>query len=59
VLPDKASHHVTSGWQGGKPGCGATFTAITSDTTHLDAYWRERLAEMGPDLPIVEYGKES
>jgi hypothetical protein len=56
VLPDEVAHYVTSGWQGRKPGCGATFTAITSDNTRLDDLHRAMLASMRPDLPIVEYG---
>ena len=38
-----------------EPGCGARFTAITSDGNRLGAHTRAILADMRPDLPIVEY----
>lgn len=58
TLPSATIHDIISGWGGGDPGCGARFTAITSDygsADGMDAYMRAILAEMRPDLPIVEY----
>jgi hypothetical protein len=54
VLPGAITHDRISGYGGGDPGCGATFTAITSDYS-MDAYTRATLADMRPDLPIVEW----
>lgn len=52
--PDEPSHTQVTGYTSGVA-CGATFTAITSDTIRLDDRWRATLAGMRPDLPIVEY----
>lgn len=54
TLPDAKRHDRVSGYSGGQPGCGARFTAITADANRLDEYHRATLAEMRPDLPIVE-----
>lgn len=54
TLPDGERHGRVSGYGGGQPGCGAHFTAITADTSRLDGHHRAVLAEMHPDLPIVE-----
>lgn len=54
TLPRKERHDRVSGFGGGQPGCGALFTAITADGNRLSDYDRAVLADMRPDLPIVE-----
>lgn len=53
--PESQTHDAVSGYDGGKPGCGVTFTFITTDSP-LSPYWFNTLRAMRPDLPIVALG---
>jgi hypothetical protein len=55
--PDETRHYRAPGWGIRETGCGAQFTAITTDAATLDGRWRGALGAMRPDLPIVEYGE--
>lgn len=54
AFPDQETHETVAGYGPPLPGCGARFTAITSDRIHIDEGLRQRLAEMRPDLPVVD-----
>ena len=54
AFPNQETHETVAGYGPQLPGCGARFTAITSDRIHIDEGLRQRLAEMRPDLPIVD-----
>ena len=53
VLPNAITHEVT-GYRLDREGCGATFTAISSNYFWPDGYnIRKVLHDMRPDLPVV------
>lgn len=56
--PHTPTHARVTGYgvNGFVKGCGARFTAVTTDQAGPTDYWRAILADMRPDLPIVEYG---
>jgi hypothetical protein len=53
--PDEIHHVAAPGDYYRRKGCGAKFTAITTDAVRLDDRWRAALASMRPDLTVVEY----
>lgn len=56
TLPDAETHDTVSGYGGGQPGCGARFTAVTSD--QADEYSKRQCTALRPDLPVVDYGSK-
>jgi hypothetical protein len=52
VLPDSRKHDTVSGYGPPAKGCGATFTAITTDMLGVS---RDRLHEMRPDLEVIGF----
>lgn len=55
--PDEIHHVAAPADYYRRNGCGAKFTAITTDAVRLDDFWRAILTDMRPDLPVVEYEK--
>lgn len=53
VLPDNLKHDTVSGYGPERPGCGATFTAITTGYGFPD----ELLQSMRPDLPVISWAE--
>ncbi|ACU71825.1 hypothetical protein Caci_2916 [Catenulispora acidiphila DSM 44928] len=49
------THETVAGYGPALPGRGARFTAITSDRIHIDDELGQRLAQMRPDLPVVDW----
>jgi len=59
ALPAETTHDVNVSFgQPVRPGCGAQFTAITTDQDGygVEAALRAMLTGLRPDLPIVEFG---
>lgn len=59
ALPEEATHDSNVHYgQKTQPGCGAPFTAITTDQDGygVGAALRAMLTGLRPDLPIVEFG---
>lgn len=55
ALPDETTHDTNVRLGPAKPGCGAQFTAITTDQDGPEEFLRAMLASMRPDLPIVQF----
>lgn len=54
LVSDTDRHDRVAGYGPPQRGCGARFTAITYATRRMSNQQRAVLAEMRPDLPIVE-----
>lgn len=54
TLPDATAHDTVSGYGAPRPGCGARFTAITTDQgERITMWWFAVLRSTRPDLPIA------